>query len=70
MARKGKPEKSKRRPKQVRQYPMRNKHHLTPKGRRGDNERSNILLLHIAKHEAWHTIFGNRTLEEIITLLV
>jgi hypothetical protein len=49
---------------------MRNKHHLTPKSRRGDNEQRNIILLHVAKHEAWHTIFGNRTLEEIITLLV
>jgi hypothetical protein len=47
----------------------RNKHHLTPKRRGGDNEPENILLLGAFRHYAWHILFGQKTLEEVIRLL-
>ena len=47
----------------------RNKHHLTPKKRGGDNEPENILLIGAFKHQAWHILFGQKTLEEVIRLL-
>jgi hypothetical protein len=47
----------------------RNKHHLTPKKRGGDNEPENILLLGVFQHMAWHILFGQKTLEEVIRLL-
>jgi hypothetical protein len=47
----------------------RNKHHLTPKKRGGDNEPENILLLGAFRHMAWHILFGQKTLEEVIRLL-
>lgn len=48
----------------------RTKHHLTPKSRGGGNEVSNILLLYETKHRIWHEVFHNRTLEEVIELLI
>jgi hypothetical protein len=60
----------KKRSTHARQYPMRNKHHLSPKSRNGTNDKTNILLLRVDRHEAMHTLFGNRTLEEIIVLLI
>jgi hypothetical protein len=53
------------------QYPMRSKHHLTPKSRGGEKRNpSNIILLRVERHEAMHYLFGNKTLEEIIQLLL
>ena len=47
----------------------RNKHHLTPKKRGGDNGPANLLLLNAFRHMAWHILFGQKTLEEVIRLL-
>ena len=51
----------------------RNYHHLTPRCRKhapyhGDRE-NNVVLFDITRHCAWHMVFGNRTLEEVIDLL-
>lgn len=50
--------------------PGRNKHHLTPKARGGADADWNLLLIRIERHQELHRIFGNKTLEEIIQLLV
>jgi hypothetical protein len=50
-------------------YRGRNKHHMTPRKRGGDNEAANILLLSAFRHMAWHILFGQKTLEEVIRLL-
>ena len=47
----------------------RNKHHMTPRKRGGDNEAANLLLLCGFRHMAWHILFGQKTLEEVIRLL-
>jgi hypothetical protein len=47
----------------------RNFHHLTPKSRFGSSLPNNLLLIDIEKHEYFHKIFGNMTLEEVIRLL-
>ena len=44
-------------------------HHLTPKERKGKKELSNLLSLDAYRHQAWHLLFGNKTLREIIELL-
>jgi hypothetical protein len=50
-------------------YPGRNRHHLVPKHRGGTREPTNMLLIHIERHEHWHKVFGTRTLDEVIALL-
>jgi len=47
-----------------------NRHHLTPKNRKGSNKDWNIALFDIERHCYWHKVFGNRTLEEVIELLI
>lgn len=59
----------KRTPFESAKYRGRNKHHLTPRRRGGDNEPENILLLGAFRHMAWHILFGQKTLEEVIRLL-
>jgi len=44
-------------------------HHLTPRSRGGEESKSNKSLLKEDKHRAWHILFKNKTLEEIIILL-
>ena len=46
-----------------------NRHHLTPKSRHGKATPRNILRIDIQKHQCWHKIFGNQTLEETIAEL-
>lgn len=46
-----------------------NRHHLRPRSRGGNNSPSNILRFDENRHEAWHLIFGNKTLDEVIELL-
>lgn len=46
-----------------------NRHHLKPKSRGGQSTESNLLWIQIEKHKAWHTLFGNKTLKEVIALL-
>lgn len=48
----------------------RNGHHLIPKSRGGQKIQSNILLIDIKRHNAWHALWGNRTLDEVIELLL
>lgn len=44
-------------------------HHVTPKSRGGEDIGSNRLSLDAYKHDAWHLIFKNLTLREVIELL-
>lgn len=46
-----------------------NRHHLKPKSRGGQKVDSNMLLIDMEKHNAWHVLWGNRTLEEVIAVL-
>lgn len=46
------------------------KHHLVPRSRGGTNLPNNTILLNIEKHQCWHTLFGNLTLDEVIELLI
>jgi hypothetical protein len=65
-----KDESSKRYMCQCRKYPRRNRHHLFPKNRGGDDTPDNLLLLKTHRHYYWHKLFGRRSLEEVILLLV
>jgi hypothetical protein len=47
-----------------------NKHHLTPRSQGGQSVTSNLLRLDTKRHDAWHAIFCNLRLNEIITLLL
>ena len=47
----------------------RNHHHLTPKSRGGEHSPSNLLLIKEERHNLWHQLWGNRTLDEILDLL-
>lgn len=51
-------------------YPGRNFHHLLPRSRGGEKTTDNLLLIHIDRHRRWHNLFGTRSLEEVILLLV
>jgi len=44
-------------------------HHLTPKEKGGKKKPDNILSLDAYRHQAWHLLFGNKTLREIIEML-
>lgn len=46
------------------------KHHLRPRSRGGSSARYNILILDAERHALLHKIFGNRTLTEIIEVLI
>lgn len=54
------------------------KHHLTPRERYKYGEKTwwdqngeeNILRLHRSKHDAWHKLFRNMTLEEAACVLM
>jgi hypothetical protein len=48
----------------------RNRHHLVPKSRGGSMSRRNLLYVDGNVHRRWHEVFGNRTLEEVIALLL
>lgn len=50
-------------------YRGRNRHHLQAKSKGGSNHVSNLLLMHIERHEAWHKIFKLMNLDEAIALL-
>lgn len=46
-----------------------NEHHLTPSSRGGQSITSNLLRLERYRHLAWHYLFSNMTLDEIIVWL-
>lgn len=52
-----------------RHHQGRNRHHLHPKSRGGSNLLSNLLLIDIERHKAWHAMFGNATADEVLDLL-
>lgn len=56
-------------PKEWRRSGEFNRHHLKPGSRGGQTIGSNLLILDVERHKAWHFIFGNLTLSEIIELL-
>lgn len=45
------------------------KHHLQPRSRGGQTIMSNLFRLDSYRHLAYHLLFGNKTLEEVIKLL-
>ena len=47
-----------------------NRHHLTPRSRGGKSTESNLLEMDYSRHCAWHLLFKNLTLDEIIALLL
>lgn len=45
-------------------------HHIkTPCSRGGETINSNLLLIDVYRHDAWHLLFNNQTLKEIIAIL-
>lgn len=46
-----------------------NRHHLTPRSRGGENLESNLILIKIERHNAWHRFWGNANLKEILFYL-
>ena len=47
-----------------------NKHHIKARRRGGTKCAKNILILDEARHDAFHFLFGNRTLVEAALLLM
>lgn len=47
-----------------------NRHHMRPKSRGGTKDPKNMLYMKIDRHDAWHLLFGNRTISEVIRLLI
>ena len=45
-------------------------HHLKPRSRGGNNLGSNLIELDAYKHSAWHLLFKNLTIDEIVALLL
>ena len=48
---------------------QRNYHHLRPRVRGGQDLPHNLLFIKVTRHRAWHTLWGNASLNEIINLL-
>lgn len=48
----------------------RNHHHMVPRSRQGLDNTRNLLLIHGDNHIWWHKVFGNRTFDEVINLLI
>lgn len=46
-----------------------NRHHIKPRSRGGDSLESNLLTMDTNRHDAWHLLFSNLTITEIIELL-
>jgi 5-methylcytosine-specific restriction endonuclease McrA len=45
------------------------KHHIIPKSRGGDSHLENLAIVSVKQHQAYHTLFDNRTPEEIVEYL-
>ena len=58
-----------RKPNRRKKLDKRDRHHLRPKSRGGNNHPSNLLLIDKHKHELWHQLWGTRTLDEVLNLL-
>lgn len=46
-----------------------NKHHLKNKCKGGGSQEWNLILIDIERHQYWHKVFKNMSLEEAIELL-
>lgn len=46
-----------------------NKHHLRAKSLGGTDDLSNLIRLDDMRHAAWHLLWGNKTIGEIIAIL-
>lgn len=46
-----------------------NRHHLKPRSRGGQDLPSNLIRMDENRHGAWHLLFQNRTLSEVIEIL-
>ena len=44
-------------------------HHIRPRSRGGESTSSNLIQLDAYRHNAWHLLFSNLTIDEVITLL-
>lgn len=44
-------------------------HHLISRSKGGESLSSNLLRIDVYKHDAWHLLFGNKTIDEIVKLL-
>ena len=48
---------------------IKSRHHLKPKSRGGESIESNLIDFDRSRHDAWHFLFSNLTLDEVIELL-
>ena len=44
-------------------------HHLETRANGGGNDRSNLLTIKIEKHKAWHKLFGDLNIDDVIDVL-
>lgn len=42
------------------------KHHRRPRSRGGSNDPYNVSIVSESRHMAWHTLFNNKTIAEIV----
>ena len=48
----------------------RTKHHLVPRSKGGGDDPGNIMMMDEKLHHAWHVLFGNQTIGQIIRMLL
>ena len=62
-----------REPKEVHQYQYRagwsDHHHLKPRSKGGQSIDSNLLRVDVYRHDAWHLLFKNNSLDDVILIL-
>lgn len=66
----GKKKKKKKSGKGWRKIPGQNRHHWLNRCNGGEWTIDNISYLHIDRHDWWHRIFKNLSLDEVISLLI
>jgi hypothetical protein len=55
--------------KKKQKYTIKDIHHRRPKSLGGSNKPSNLSLVEAQKHRAWHTLFDNKDVPEVIRLI-
>ena len=53
----------------VKERVSRQKHHLIPRNRGGSSSPNNLFLIWNERHDIWHHLFGNATIDEAIAIL-
>ena len=48
----------------------RNYHHIINRKDGGESTRENLLFIKEDRHREWHTLFGDKTIDEVIALLI